>query len=65
MERWAEFYEELYRDNPTETNVDDTHEAVIPEKLRCVVELVIQQLKTGKSPGLDVILSISKREENQ
>ena len=57
LERWSEFYEELYRDHPTDTNVDGTDEDAIPEILRCEVEQAIQQLKTGKSPGLDNIYS--------
>ena len=57
LERWAKFYEELYHDDPVCTNVDDAHEDAIPIILRSEVEQAIQELKTGKSPGLDNIYS--------
>ena len=54
---WAEFYEELYSDNPVATNIDDSHEDPIPKILKCEVEKAINELKIGKSPGLDNIYS--------
>ena len=57
LARWAEFYEELYLDNPVATNIDDSHEDPIPELLKCEVEKAINELKIGKSPGLDNIYS--------
>ena len=57
LERWAEFYEELYHDDPTGTIVNDTCEDAIPQILRTEVEKAIHELKTGKSPGLDNIYS--------
>ena len=57
LERWAEFYEELYQDNSVATNVDDTLEDEIPTILRHEVEHAIRKLKIGKSPELDNIYS--------
>ena len=57
LERWAEFYEELYHDDPTDTIVNDTCEDAIPQILITEVEKAIHELKTGKSPCLDNIYS--------
>ena len=55
LERWAEFYEDLYKDDILSFDIDDTHEDSIPQILRSEVENAIQKLKIGKSPGLDNI----------
>ena len=57
LERWAEFYEELYADDPSTVNIDDSHEEAIPTFLKCELETAINELKIGKSPGLDQIYS--------
>ena len=57
MERWAEFYDELYRDNPSEVNIDDSEEDEIPPITQGEVRKAIEDLKIGKSPGLDNIYS--------
>ena len=57
LERWAEFYEELYADDPSTVNIDDSCEEAIPNFLKCEVETAINELKIGKSPGLDQIYS--------
>ena len=57
LERWAEFYEELYADDPSTVNIDDSREEAIPNFLKCEVETAINELKIGKSPGLDQIYS--------
>ena len=49
LARWAEFYEELYSDNPVSTNIDDSHEDPIPEILKCEVEKAINELKIEKA----------------
>ena len=53
LERWAE----LYADNPSTVNIDDSREEAIPNFLKCEVETAINELKIGKSPGLDQIYS--------
>ena len=55
LKRWANFYENLYHDNPTPTNVEDANEVQIPPILRSEVETAINNLKNNKSPGLDNI----------
>ena len=57
LERWAEFYEELYKDQPNYIVIDDSQEDVIPIILRSEVEHAIKEMKPGKSPGLDRIYS--------
>ena len=58
LERWAEFYEELYNDTDSSTSMPDfSEEDVIPPILSSEVEEAIKHLKIGKSPGLDNIYS--------
>ena len=40
LERWAEFYEELY--HPSTVNIDDSNEEEIPNFLKCEVETEIK-----------------------
>jgi len=58
LERWAEFYEELYNDIDSSTSMPDfSEEDTIPPILSSEVEEAIKHLKIGKSPGLDNIYS--------
>ena len=58
LERWAEFYEELYNDTDSSTSMPDfSEEDAIPPILSSEVEEAIKHLKIGKSPGLDNIYS--------
>ena len=58
LERWSEFYEDLYKDDPsTYLEPDYSEEENIPPILRSEVENAIKELKIGKSPGLDNIYS--------
>ena len=57
LERWAEFYEELYSDDSISPQIDDSREDPIPPILLSEIEHAISNLKNGKSPGLDNIYS--------
>ena len=57
LDRWAEFYEQLYFDDSPNTEIDDSTEDPIPEILKSEIVHAINHLKTGKSPGLDNIYS--------
>ena len=56
LERWAEFYEELYSSDTASNShfpeIDDIPEVTTPE-----IEHAISQLKTDKAPGPDGIVS--------
>ena len=67
LERWAEFYEELYADNPSTVNIDDSHEEEIPNFLKCEVETAINELKIGKKVLVLIksIRSTRKQEVNR
>ena len=65
LERWAEFYEELYHDDPTGTIVNETGEDAIPQILRTEVEQAIHELKSGKVLALITSTqNISKQPDN-
>ena len=57
LERWAEFYEDLYLDASDPTSIDDSEEDQIPPILRSEIVHCISLLKSGKSAGLDNIYS--------
>ena len=57
LERWAEFYEELYNDTYIPTPVDDSTEDNIPPITHEEIRNAIKLLKPGKSPGIDKIHS--------
>jgi hypothetical protein len=57
LERWAEFYEDLYLDVTDTTSIDDSDEDAIPPILRPEIVHSINLLKSGKSAGLDNIYS--------
>ena len=57
LERWAEFYVDLYSDDSPDTVIDDSQEEPIPPILRSEILFAINNLKPGKSPGLDNIYS--------
>ena len=57
LERWAQFYEDLYSDVSTSLPLDDSSEDPIPPILLSEIEHAVNNLKNGKSPGLDNIYS--------
>ena len=57
LERWAKFYEELYKGDPCNVMIGDSDEDEITSILKSEVENAISELKTGKSPGLDGVYS--------
>ena len=57
LERWATFYEELYFDDSEDTTIDDSQEEPIPSILKSEIVHAVNNLKPGKSPGLDEIYS--------
>ena len=57
LERWAEYYENLYKDTPSALPTNVNLEEKIPSILKVEVENAIKLLKPGKSPGLDNIFT--------
>ena len=57
LERWANFYEELYADDSNNSPINDSSEDEIPAIRKNEIEAAINTMKDGKSPGLDNICS--------
>ena len=57
LERWEEFYEDLYHDLSPDIDINDSEEEEIPPIIQSEVRKAIEDLKIGKSPGLDNIYS--------
>ena len=59
LERWAEFYEDLYNDTPSGRNNENSSQDddPIPAILKSEVENAVLNVKIGKSSGLDDIYS--------
>lgn len=57
LERWANFYEDLYHDNPEQTLIEDSTSDEIPPILITEISSAINNLKCDKSPGIDNIYS--------
>lgn len=57
LERWAEFYEDNCSDDSPDTTIDGSQEESIPSILKSAITHAIDNLKYGKSPGLDKIYS--------
>ena len=57
LERCEEFYEDLYHDLSPDIDINDSEEEEIPPIIQSEVRKAIEDLKIGKSPGLDNIYS--------
>ncbi len=57
LQRWAEFYEQLYYDKTTLFSMKADSDEPIPAILKEEAEYAIKKIKSGKSPGLDHILT--------
>ena len=59
LERWAEFYEDLYNSTPSGRNNENSSQDddPIPSILKSEVENAVLNLKIGKKAGLDDIYS--------
>ena len=59
LERWAQFYEDLYNDTPSGRNNENSpqDDDPIPAILKSEVENAVLNVKIGKSAGLDDIYS--------
>ena len=59
LEQWVQFYEDLYHDLSPDVDINDSEEDKIPLIIQSEVRKSIDNLKIGKSPGLEIyILSI-------